>query len=121
MTYTTTDTYKIPLNDVARCLTHFQGAGRLVGTIHTSLVIQRRYANGYDVWTLTDNGGEINVERINEPDTLRSVAATYWSAKLNAATLAYRVACAMRGDAIDYEYRLTDDDQARLLSTTREG
>ncbi len=54
------------------------------------------------LWTVCDNGGELNVERINAPETLRSVAYTSWRTMLDGATMAYRVRCVVDGGEVDY-------------------
>lgn len=54
------------------------------------------------LWSVCDNGGELNVERINAPETLRSVPYTSWGAMLDGATMAYRVRCVVDGGEVDY-------------------
>ena len=54
------------------------------------------------LWTVCDNGGELNVERINAPETLRSVPYTSWRTMLDGATMAYRVRCVVDGGEVDY-------------------
>lgn len=60
---------------------------------------------GYVMWALCDNGGEVNVERINSGELPVSVQFLHSVPLRRAAgpwTLASRLAHALRGEAIDY-------------------
>lgn len=103
------------LRTAAEILHHFTGAGRLVGEIRGSLMIFRDTFPLYDYWLLTDNGGEVNVERVNCPETMRSVPLTWFGKQLDAATIAYRIACVMLDAPIDYELRMGADEVNFLL------
>ena len=61
------------------------------------------------LWTICDNGGELNVERVNAPETMRSVAYTSWRVMLDGATMAYRVRCVVDGDEIEYDRSFAED------------
>lgn len=66
-----------------------------------------RLCPSYDWIAFSDNGGEFNVSKINAGET-KSVPYTVWGGMLDGGTMAYRVACAIRGDGIDYEFRCDD-------------
>lgn len=102
------------LRTAAEILHHFSGAGRLTGEVRGSLVIFRDTFPLYDYWLLTDNGGEVNVERVNCPETMRSVPMTAWREQLDAATIAYRIACVMQDTPIDYDLRMGAEEVAFL-------
>lgn len=85
------------------------GGARVVGSLDGGAALVRDgYPGRYRLWAIADNGGELNVEVVNDPASLRSVAYTVWQRPVNAATLAYRVHAAMRSLPIDYEL-LWDD------------
>lgn len=69
------------------------------------------------VYFITANGGEFMVEKVNSGELARPVFLTYFDRQLNAATVANRVATVLCGEAIDYEYELTDEDDAILRGT----
>ena len=97
------------LADTAKCLRHFTGAAQVSGvTRGGSILMQRTAFPLYDFWMITDNGGEINVERVNCPDTLQSIPSDWFGIPLDAGTMAYRVACVMDGTKIDYHTRMDD-------------
>lgn len=104
------------LRTAAEILCHYAGAAHLVGDVRGSLIVWRSAFPHYDYWLLTDNGGEVNVERVNCPETMQSVSLMWFGMPLDAATIAYRIACVMREDPIDYDLRLGDDETAFLLS-----
>lgn len=57
------------------------------------------------VWyLLVNNGGEINVEKINASES-RPFPTVYMSESLNAETLMYRLFAVLRGELIDYQRR----------------
>jgi hypothetical protein len=103
---------------------------KTVGVILGSLVVHPKFGMGQPngmgdpgFWFITDNGGELNVERVNHADTLRSVPCTYFSMALDGSTMAYRVAMVLRGDEIDYEYRCPElcSEIPHPLVPTQEG
>ena len=96
------------LHDTARP-TNF--SARRVGDLGAFLV---HVAGVY--WLVIDNGGELMVERVNSGKPGRAVPLTWHELPLNEATVAYRIACVLRGRDIDYRERLDDDDQAALFS-----
>ena len=99
------------IRTAATYLRHFTGNAQLVGEARGSLVIWRTVVGLYDYWLLTDNGGELNVERINEPDTMRSIPLDWFGAPLNASTIAYRIACVMDGNELDFAERMDDCEE----------
>ena len=95
-------------SSVLRWLEEF-GGGKVVGRLYAGGVLVRdSHPGGYRMWVLSDNGGEINVEAVNDPDSLRSVPFTSDADPVSAPTLAYRIHAAIRGQEIDY--RLTLDE-----------
>lgn len=86
------------------CLNSFGLA--VVGSLLGSTVIRDKT---YVLWTVSDNGGELNVERINAPETLRSVPYTSWRTMLDGATMAYRVRCVVDDCAIEYDRSFAED------------
>lgn len=87
-------------------LSVFYGIKR-VGEIHGAIAVMWTAPGHYKVWTLSDNGGEINVEMINQPDTLISIPYTRNGFGVTAETMAYRICCAIRGEPIDWNYLYT--------------
>ena len=83
----------------------FEGVRR-VGELHGGATDVVNF-NG-TLYMLSDNGGEINVEAINQPETLRSVPTTWFSHPLDAGTIGYRVSCALKGVAIDYSADMSE-------------
>jgi hypothetical protein len=55
-------------------------------------------------WLFHDNGGEINVEKINSGDIVRSISYTSNRHKVDTMTMAYRLLATMRGDEVDYNF-----------------
>lgn len=104
------------LRTAAEILRHYRGGAQLVGEARGSLIVWRSSFPLYDYWLLTDNGGEVNVERVNDPESMRSVPLTFFGTQLDPGTVAYRIACVMAGDSIDYALRFDADDVALLQS-----
>jgi hypothetical protein len=77
------------------------------GNIGAATVIDARHSNEGDWWLVTDNGGELNVYRINH-DTGRSVPCTAFRSMLDGGTMAYRVRCVVDDDAVDYSRSYAD-------------
>jgi hypothetical protein len=67
-------------------------------------------------WWLNDNGGEWNMQRVNVDDLPTSIPTSWHGFPLNEATMAMRLAMVLRGEPIDYDERMTDDDQATLMA-----
>jgi len=65
---------------------------------------QRGEWNSYEIFTITDNGGEINVEPVNHQERMRSIPYTSQFFRLTAETIAYRLFCAMSNQEIDYSW-----------------
>lgn len=65
--------------------------------------------NRYAVWSITDNGGEFVVAKVNSPELPRSIP--YLGSRcgiVDAGTTAYRIAMAIRGDKIDWDFRMPE-------------
>lgn len=59
------------------------------------------------IYSLADNGGEINVERVNWE--FSGAAPMYWHDELlNPETMMYRVLALMKGDEVDWQLRLEE-------------
>ncbi len=58
--------------------------------------------NSHEIFALSDNGGEINVEPINHHDRYRAVPYTSNRAFLTAETMAWRIWYAMTNQEIDW-------------------
>jgi hypothetical protein len=84
-----------------RCFAGFDM--RVVGTLGSgALLIQRAAWPHGDVFSLCDNGGEMNVDRVNGKEIARSAAYTSKCGLIDGATLAYRVRCILDDDEIDF-------------------
>lgn len=81
---------------------------KVLGHLRGTLVVDVTSMGCGDLWTICDNGGELNVERINAPETLRSVPYTAHRTMLDGATMAYRVRCVIDDKPIDYACSLAD-------------
>lgn len=67
-------------------------------------------------WFVTDNGGEMGVQRPNIPDSYVAVAYEHRLVLTTAGTLALRVLYALRGEPVDYFATLdTDAEETYLL------
>ena len=75
-----------------------------------SLIVCPSIKNGYEFWIVCDNGGELNVERINDHDSLRSVPYDGRHGMAHGATMAYRVNKVFHDEAIDYAYSLAEEE-----------
>lgn len=65
-------------------------------------IIVVEHPRSSDWFTLSDNGGEVNVERINHSDEMRSMPSTSNAFLLTAETMAWRIWCAMDGKEVDW-------------------
>lgn len=82
---------------------------RVVGTLGSGAILIQRAAWPHgDVFSLCDNGGEMNVDRVNGKEIGRSAPYTAHTRMLDGATLAYRVRCILDGDEIDYARDASD-------------
>ena len=70
----------------------------------------------YESWTLTDNGGEYNLERVNDEASMVSVPYD-GHCLLDPGTVAYRLVQVLHGEAIDYDYR-EDPEIAEVYGVT---
>lgn len=71
------------------------------------IVVQHPYKMGnselsYALFSLSDNGGEVNVERINHSEEMRSIPSSSSKYLLTAETMAWRIWCAMTGEETDW-------------------
>ena len=57
------------------------------------------------MWSVSENGGELNVQPVNAPEEMRSVPYTAHGFYVDGGTMAYRVTQAIRGEAIDYDFK----------------
>jgi hypothetical protein len=89
----------------ADMLKSLQASGiRVVGTMKGAALVER---NGV-VWSLNDNGGEINMNQVNDPTPSANAPYTAGGFMLDGATLAYRVRCIMTGEPIDWARGLSE-------------
>ncbi|RTL23236.1 MAG: hypothetical protein EKK55_13525 [Rhodocyclaceae bacterium] len=86
---------------------------RIVGSLTGGaiLVENARHPHG-DTFAVSDNGGEVNIRRINGAELTRSEPYTAWSMMLDGATVAYRVRRAMDGEPVDYDVDLKGELEA---------
>lgn len=83
----------------------------VVGPLRGGLVVEREGS----WWQVADNGGELNVQRINDSASLVSIASTAHGASVDGETMAYRVAMVLRGEKFDYGLRVKDNDVANTV------
>lgn len=87
--------------DMIACLGVFNVKVR--GRLGADLVVDRSPNMGTgDLWVIADNGGELNIERINYPLSMRSIPYSEHRVIRDGATMAYRVRCVLDGLAVDY-------------------
>ena len=77
---------------------------RRVGNIGNAIAVMVVQAGRYDVWTLADNGGEINVEKVNDQSTLVSVPYMSNGGGVTAEVMAYRIWQVLHGREIEWDY-----------------
>ena len=119
------DARKKLLSDTVACL-GYGWSYRKIGEINGQPILsdesrQERIVPSYDWIYICDNGGEFNVGRINMKD-MRSVPYSDGPIMVDAGTMAYRLACAIRGDEIDYSFDcsfLVEDSQKHALEDAR--
>jgi hypothetical protein len=95
---------------VLRLLEHFGHDFKVIGSALDTIIIQGGYSLQYRWFSLCDNGGEINVGKINAGELPVSVATECALAPTppNAETVALRLSDAILGRPIDYENVETD-------------
>ena len=67
-------------------------------------------------WMITDNGGELMIGRINIDEFKTAIPLTWFGERLNASTIASRIATFMSESRIDWEDRITEEEEAMLAS-----
>lgn len=97
--------------DTLKCL-HFGWGFKSIGEAGGAIILRDesrhdRLVPSYKWHAFSDNGGEFNVSEINGGET-KSVPYTDRFGMIDGGTMAYRVACAIRGDAVDYDFRCPD-------------
>jgi hypothetical protein len=70
----------------------------------------------HTVWQICDNGGELNIMRVNDYESLRSIPFTCFRIPLDVFTMAYRLRCAVAGEQIDWEWRFPADIAAEIVA-----
>lgn len=93
-------------------LGRFQGFEKIVEVYEFScFFLQGGWDEGYAIFALSDNGGEVQVMKINHQDIDVGVAATSNRCALTPATMAYRIAKTVKGqyNEIDWDYNETDE------------
>lgn len=88
---------------------------RVVGMMNGSLLVRNARHPDYDTWSICDNGGELNVEKVNDMASLRSLPYVAWGSMVDGGTMAYRVRCVLDGAPIDHTISLVGD--LELLKT----
>ena len=89
---------------------------RVVGmTLGGSLLVRSTRHPDYDTWSICDNGGELNVEKVNDMASMRSLPYVARGSMVDGGTMAYRVRCALDVSPIDYSLNLAGD--LELLKT----
>ncbi len=74
----------------------------------STLVIWESVPHWNTLWMITDNGGELVVEKVNVPGSARDIPTTAHRIPLDGGTLAYRVAMVIQGELLDYRIDLAD-------------
>ena len=83
----------------AGMLAFLQKSGvRIVGTMRGTVLVERADA----VWFLNDNGGEINMGRVNDSADCLNAPYTASGHTLSGATVGYRVLCILDNEPIDW-------------------
>jgi hypothetical protein len=95
---------------VLRLLEHFGHDFKVIGSALDTIILQGGYSLKYRWFSICDNGGEINVAKINSDALPVSVATECALAPTppNAETVALRLSDAILGRPIDYENVETD-------------
>ena len=76
---------------------------RTIGTLPCGSIIvaDATYPSGGDWWTICDNGGELNVEKINDNASLRSVPYLQWGGPSPIGRVVEFCALVMQGKPIE--------------------
>ena len=78
---------------------------KLVGVLNTgALLIEYQHIQ----YRIADNGGEITIQKINDPKYFAEFPTVYFSSSLNSETLMYRLLQTLKGEPIDYKFRETE-------------
>lgn len=91
---------------------------RVAGEMGGSILVTDSKSNHNTVWALCDNGGEINVWKINHWETVRSVPTDHSMSGFqnpDAGTACYRVRCVVDGTEIDYDHRTSSAELDHCL------
>lgn len=107
------------LSDMIACFEAFEI--RQVGTLQGAIVVEYKANAGdpeapggtvriwrRDLWTIYDNGGEFNVQRVNDDESHRSIPYTWFGLTLDGATMAWRIRKVLDVEEIDYDFRMDD-------------
>lgn len=72
-----------------------------------AVYIRTGFEGGYAMWSIADNGGEFNVEKVNSGEI---VSIPYFAFRLavDAGTVAYRIACVVKDEPIDWSAEWSD-------------
>jgi hypothetical protein len=89
--------------DVLQCLSLFYGI-EFQCILKGANVVSHKPENQDRYWSLSDNGGEINVELINS--NMRVISVPTDSNKFYVETIAYRIMCAITDREIDWNLRV---------------
>lgn len=73
-----------------------------------TLYVNAGQPGGYALWTISDNGGEFNVEKVNHSETLVSIPYIERGEIVDAGTVAYRIAMVIRGQKIAWDEYFPD-------------
>lgn len=65
-------------------------------------------------WQIVNNGGELKVKRVNLDQFSREIPLETQEGTLNYATVGRMLASALTGEAIDYDFRVTEEEAAIL-------
>lgn len=76
---------------------------------------QGGYSLGYRIWMIGDNGGELNVELVNHPEGMVSVAYAHGRRAANPFTVAMRIWDVVNGRPVDYARTWTEEDLDGIL------
>ena len=97
------------LADTLACL---KGGYRIehVGSLRGSPVVADYWPHAACYYSVSDNGGEFHVHKLNSSSPGRSVAYDTTRGIMDAGTMAYRVQCVMRGENVDWDIRFDPDE-----------
>lgn len=116
----TTETLTRPVDWTLDNLSHALRRGWTVKTVGRwtggGLIVEPSGAP-HPYWSVTDNGGELVVGKINgEPG--RDVPTHWFGRPLSVWTVAYRVAMVIKGEPVDWQYEISDAEAQELLCVT---